>query len=864
MKHFPELEREELATRKRGRKLFLRLIFYILKRKASEFFCMRQLLLADHWQFKQRTLSLSLNDDLASSASWRSATVPGCVHLDLLAHELLPDPFYGLQETEVQWVGEQDWLYRSSFALPADFLSAATYVDLCFDGLDTFASVWLNGAQILISDNMFVPYRVEVSELLRVEQNELTILFTSSWQQGKIREAQAGQPRPLWNGDSSRLYVRKAQYEYGWDWGPTLITCGIWRGVRLEAYSARIAEIHCPVELADDLKCASLPVQVLLEGEANFSALSLHLALFAPDDELISEEIFQATPAPFSFTFGLEHPQLWWPHGYGAQALYRLEVSLRQGETVLDAQVQRLGVRHVELVQRPLQDEPGSSFFFEVNKIPIFCGGANWIPADSFASRVTLERYRQWLQLAVEGNMQMLRVWGGGYYEDDVFYDLCDEMGLLVWQDFMFGCGLYPAPAWMQASVRTEAIANVKRLRHHPSLVLWCGNNEDYSLANSLGVYDPNSIGDLASSPFPARVLYEVVLQEVCAAYDPTRTYWPSSPFGGTDADINNLTIGDQHIWTIWRGLVPYQDYPKFAGRFVSEFGMESFPDIRTIRTFTPEEELYPQSRTLDHHNKNVGGPARIASYLAENFRVPGDLEGYVYITQLLQSEAMGAGVRGWRRRWSGKGREYTAGALIWQLNDCWPVTSWALVDSLLRAKPAYYVVKRELAALAVGLARANTSGVSIWAVNGLITSRQLDLELRTWTVDGELIAEESRTVNLLPNQALELGSVANVQSSQTIIGARLLDGDEVLARTVLWPEPLKYLLLRDPGIIVERHSEDMLLISVQRPGKGVFFSADNEVHWSDNMLDLLPGDVQRISARGLNEAPISIYWLNK
>ncbi|HEY4388865.1 MAG TPA: glycoside hydrolase family 2 protein, partial [Ktedonobacteraceae bacterium] len=805
---------------------------------------MKHLLLADNWQFKQRTPALPLDDDLAIADNWRSATIPGCVHLDLLAHELIPEPFYGTQEQQVQWVGEQDWLYRCHFSLTADFLTSDEHVSLCFDGLDTFATVWLNGTQILVSDNMFLPQRIEVAQLLHAGHNELSILFASAWHEGKARETQGG-AYPLWNGDSSRLYVRKAQYHYGWDWGPTLITAGVWRAVRLEAYTARIADVHCPGEVAADLESARLPVQVVLAGDIDAADLALHMALYAPDGELAAESLLTATATPsLSHSFELSHPQLWWPHGYGEQALYRLVVSLRQHETVLAQQEQRLGLRRLQLVQRPLLDAPGTSFFFEVNNTPVFCGGANWIPADSFGPRITSDRYRQWLQLAVAGNMSMVRIWGGGYYEEDVFYDLCDELGLLVWQDFMFGCGLYPAPEWMQASVRAEAIANVQRLRHHPSLVIWAGNNEDYALAHSKGVYDPNVTSDLASSAFPARAIYEEILPEVCATYDPTRPYWPSSPFGSTDADVNNLTIGDQHIWTIWHGLVPYQNYPAFSGRFVSEFGMQSFPDIRTIRTFTPEEERYPQSRTLDHHNKNVGGPAKVAAYLVENFRVPGDLEGYIYVTQLLQSEAMGAGGRGWRRRWSGEGREYVAGALIWQLNDCWPVTSWALVDYYLRAKPAYYVVKRELAPLSVGLAQ-EAQGAAIWAVNGQLVARQVELVLTAWTVDGELVGEEKRSADLLPNQATELGHYAPQPDAELIIGARLQVDGEVLARTVLWPEPLKYLALRDPDLTIERLGLDMLQVRVQRPAKGVFFTADEDVQWSDNMLDMLPDDVQ-------------------
>ncbi len=821
---------------------------------------MKHLHLSHNWLFKQHSSDHSLLDDFSSPHEWFPATVPGTVHQDLQAAGRIPDPFLELNENLVQWVGESDWLYKCTFDLPADFNDADEIV-LCCDGLDTFATVWLNGTQVLTSDNMFVPLRVRVASLLHIGTNELRILFASAWQRGKELEKQYGE-RFVWNGDASRVYVRKAQYHYGWDWGPTLLTAGIWKSIRLESYNARIADMYCPVVVADDLQSATLPVSVMLETGSINTDLVIRMVIHAPDGEMVAEVQIPVMDTKIGHTFNLASPQLWWPNGYGKQPLYRLEITLLRGSEELDRQEKRLGLRRLQLVQRPLEDAPGSSFFFEINNTPVFCGGANWIPADSFTPRVTSEVYRTWLQLAAAANMTMLRIWGGGIYEDDVFYDTCDELGLLVWQDFMFACGLYPAHEAFQESVRGEAEAAVRRLRHHPSLVIWAGNNEDYGVAKSRRVYDPEFEGDFTQTAFPARAIYEQLLPEVCAELDPTRPYWRGSPYGGAEGG-DDRTIGDQHIWSIWHGAVPYQDYPKFAGRFVSEFGMEAFPVMETIASFAAPDEFYPQSRTLDFHNKDAGGPRRIAPYLIENVRIVADLEGYAYLTQFVQSEALAAAYRGWRRLWSGPGREYTAGALVWQLNDCWPVTSWAIVDYYRRPKPAYYVIRRELAPCVVGLARVSAQTVAVWTGSGLNMEGDAELEVSTWAFDGTLVSVERRQATLVGNQSVEQGEFISERNDTWVVAARLFKDGKVVARATLWPEPFKYLTLPEPEIQIERLDANTLRLHVTRPAKGVWLSAGDGVIWSDNMLDLTPNDAQIIVAQNLHEAEVKVKRLS-
>lgn len=806
------------------------------------------------WQLKQILPSEALETARAVNQDWIPAQVPGTVHQDLIAAERIPDPFFGLNENQVQWVGEQDWLYRCVFDLSKEALEQP-FVDLCLDGLDTVASVTLNGKLLLQADNMFVPQRLPVRDCLTPGSNELSILFESAWRVGRERQAQYG-PLMVWNTDPSRVYVRKAQYHYGWDWGPTLITAGPWRPVYLQAYSARIEDIHCPAEVSADLSQATLPVHIELAGSLDGAQVLLKLE--DPQGQAAAETWLTAE-THLDHTFVLEKPELWWPNGHGKQALYTLNVAIIAARQTLAEGSLRMGLRRLRLVQEALEGQPGKSFYFEVNNQPVFCGGANWIPADNFLPRVTPEKYRGWLELATRGNMNMLRVWGGGIYENDIFYDLCDELGLLVWQDFMFGCGIYPAYPEFLESVRKEAEANVRRLRNHPCLAIWSGNNEDYQIAQSIGVYDPGFDGDFPSSPFPARQIYEHLLPEVCAALDPTRTYWPGSPYW--EKDQENIT-GDSHVWGVWHGHVaPYQDYPKFPARFVSEFGMQAAPHRQLVESFSSPNELFPASRTFDHHNKATDGPRRLAVYLSDNVYLPNDLDSYIYATQFVQAESDAYAVRGWRRRWSGPGRYFTAGALVWQLDDCWPVTSWAIADYTLRTKPAYYAMRRELATVVAGLAHGQ-NGLEAWVVNGESQERSAAVEFSAWSLLGERLAYTIQDVELPANQTIELNAPAAPANS--VVVARLLYGGKVLAQAMLWPEPFKYLHLPDPHLLVKRMGKGWLELSVLRPAKGVWLDGGAQVVWSDNFLDLVPGEPRLVHGEGLGPSPLQVSWLQR
>ncbi len=782
---------------------------------------------------------------------WLPATVPGTVQQDLLAAGLIPDPYIGMHEKDIQWVGELDWLYRCTFDLP-DEVAAAPTIDLVCAGLDTEATLWLNDHEVITSTNMFIPQRAEVTRWLRPQGNEIRIYFKSPWAAGKAHEAQGGK-LTHWNGDASRLYMRKAQYHYGWDWGPTILTIGPWLPIQLEAYTARIVDLHCPAELAADLQHATLPIHVELSLPQQLDDARLEVSVSDPSGRVIATHTLPVSGPQLTQNVEITAPQLWWPHGYGDQPRYHVQTTLWSGEQRCDERMLRLGLRRVELVRRPLQDVEGESFFFRINNTPIFCGGVNWIPADLFLTRPSEETYRTWLTLAIDANMVMVRVWGGGIYEMDSFYEICDELGLLVWQDFMFACGLYPADMEFQESIRLEAEAQVTRLRRYSSVVLWCGNNEDYWISRLTGHYTP-SVPPGSDTQFPARTIYEQLLPELCARLDPTRPYWPGSPYGG--ADPNGGTQGDRHVWEIWNEPVDrYQNYAYWRGRFVSEFGMLSAPAPETIASFTTPAERYLLSPTIAWHNKAEHAERRVNFYLSTLGREPRDLDEYIYLTQLVQAEALSWALRGWRRYWRGEGREEVAGALIWQLNDCWPALSWALVDSALRLKPAYYTVRRALAPIALGAMRSHETGAALWAMNNGAAVEEVEVTISRWTLDGKQRGSTSWHGRLPANGAIELPE--QPLASDEVLGARLLVDGAVVARVALWPEHVQG---SDPHVQIRHLDDDRLQVSVDAPARGVWLMAGDQVNWSDNRLDILPDDPHEIQAEGAGQITVRCF----
>ncbi|KAF8591572.1 glycoside hydrolase family 2 protein [Ramaria rubella] len=820
--------------------------------------------------------------------------VPTSVHVELLKAGKIPDPAR---------IGESDWVFRTSFNINERDLTASN-ADLVFEGLDTFADVLLNGHKILETNNMFVPYRVAVLEHLKDGSNELLLNFKSAYLKGKDLEKQHGK-FSLWNGDSSRLHVRKAQYNYGWDWGPVLMTIGPWRPILLQTYEARITDLRIQVEVSE-----SLDTVIKVSAQASTLKGKALVVLKDQTGNIIRkvDSSLKNGEAEVEFTDSKAEFELWYPVGYGKQPIYSVEVHITDEQgSILDSQSQKIGIRRVRIIQDKLVDAQGRTFLFEINNIRIFAGGSNWIPADSFLTKITPDIYRSWLQLLVDGNQLMVRVWGGGIYEADSFYDTCDELGILVWQDFMFGCGQYPAYDEFLKQVAEEAEANVKRLRHHPSVVILgmahvpplpAGNNEDYQIAESLHLeldYSDEK-SDFTKTNFPARHIYERLLPEITNRLSDIY-YHRGSPYSGYGKVTTDRTVGDIHQWNVWHGTQePWHNWDILSGRFVSEFGMEGFPDVRTVDYWLGgnKEERYPQSKTMEVHNKADGWQRRLELYLIENFKHAFDMESYIYYTQIMQAETLASAYRLWRREWRGRGKEYTAGALVWQLNDCWPVTSWAIVDYFRRPKPAYFTIARELRPHTVGVTRKDKKTfaddrsaafftidtmIEIWGTNKTLEDKKAKLDVTAFNLDDPQWRDHrTEDVVLKANSSTEFfkgnlpGQPQRTKLSENakpiIISVRLIDENgEVLGRYANWPEPFKFINFPAPEdlgfrITVSSDGESVLL-STERPMKGIVLDTDGEeVKWGDQAIDLVPGDPQTVRATGLNGRKVKARYL--
>ncbi|RSL48472.1 hypothetical protein CEP54_012913 [Fusarium duplospermum] len=748
------------------------------------------------------------------------ARVPTVVHMDLMDNGIISDPFLNMNEIDAEWVGETSWSYRTTFASPAqDGMSAY----LLFDGLDTFAKVKLNESVILESYNMFVSHRVDITNLLR-KDNTLRVDFESALLRGReIKEKIPDHQFVLFNGEAGRLAVRKAQYHWGWDWGPKLMTAGPWRPVRLEVSYAHIDDVFVKYELSDDFKTVEGSVDIEVDGGFDQACLSIRFE----DDVVFSSEVSPPSTGRASIPFNINDPKLWYPTGYGNQHMYEVTANIIRNGQVLDSWTKKTGFRRSELIQR---DDSH---------------------ADSLLPRITPDRYRQWLQLMIDGNQIMTRVWGGGIYEEDAFYDACDELGILVWQDFMFACGNYPVWPEFIDSIRQEAKQNVQRLRHHPSVVIYAGNNEDYQVQETSSLdydwedKDPQS---WLKTNYPARYYYEHLLPQVVAEESQGVVYWPASPF------------------SIWHGTQEkYQTFHNLGGRFNSEFGMEAFPVLSTIQHFiTDLAEYFQQSQTMDFHNKADGHERRLATYLVENFRPREDLESYVYLTQLCQSEALTYAYRGWRRQWGDDRR--CGGVLVWQLNDCWPGISWAIVDYFLRNKPAFYAIARALKPLAIEVERdhhdwsvcharpAKKLPVSVWIVNsqrevkGIVEVRFISVKTGN-DIKDKILREDVAITGNGTTEALS-GEVDNIKEEPHVIAVRLLVDGVCVSRSVDWPQPMKYLDLSERNVKVDL-SDGQYVITAQRPTKGVVLEEVDGVTLSDNCVDIVPGDEIRIAISG-------------
>jgi beta-mannosidase len=604
------------------------------------------------------------------------ATVPGCVHTDLLAAGLIPDPYLDDNEARLGWIGRTDWIYETSFDHTGPGQRRA---DLVFDGLDTVATITLNGVEVGRTRNMHRGYRFDVASLLRGRDNRLAIRFDSAYRHAEeVRERLGERPNAY---PEPFNFIRKMACNFGWDWGPTLVTAGIWRPASLHTWStARLARVRPLVTVRGSTGQVELHVDLERTGDEPL-VLTAVVGGAAPIE--VEVEAGQRTAV---VTVTVADVARWWPRGYGDQPRYPVRVGLADaGGTELDSWQRAVGFRSVRLDTTP--DEAGTPFTVVVNDVPVYVKGVNWIPDDTFPSRITRERLATRLGQALAANVNFLRVWGGGIYESEDFYDVADELGLLVEQDFLFACAAYPEEEPLRSEVEAEARDNVVRLAHHPSLVMWIGNNE-----NIWGWHDWNwrpALGDLSWGAG----YYLDLLPRVVAELDPTRPYWPGSPYSGrADVHPNDPAHGSMHIWDVWN-TDDYTRYRAYRPRFVAEFGYQAPPAYATLRRAIADEPLAHDSPGMSHHQKADDGDGKLRRGLRAHLPEPRDFDDWHYLTQVNQARAIALGVEHFRAL-----RPHCMGAVVWQLNDCWPVTSWAAVDGDGRRKPLWYALRRVFA----------------------------------------------------------------------------------------------------------------------------------------------------------------------
>jgi beta-mannosidase len=785
----------------------------------------------------------------APTPEWHPATVPGDVHLDLIANKLIPDPFFRDNEGKLQWIENADWEYRKTLPVTAEMLRHQ-HLDLVFDGLDAYCEVYLNDKLVLTADNMFRGWRVDAKAFLKAGDNQLRIVFPSPIKAAE--KVAAADPWRLKTKVEAKTYIRKAAYEYGWDWGPRFVTSGIWRPARLEMWDkARIADLYVHQK---DVNAAVAHISI----EAEVMATDDATATFLVDYENSGKR--STASRSVALTKGVNHvalpidinqPERWYPVGYGTQPIYKFNAKLIINKKVEGELQAKAGLRAIVL-RRDL-DQWGRSFEINVNGIPIFGKGADVIPFDSFPSRVTTAQYRQVLESARDANMNMIRHWGGGYYETEEFYDICDEFGIMIWQDFMFGNDWQPGTYAFKQEVEREAEFQVKRLRNHPSIVLWSGNNETEA-----------ALGWKGRAELPLDVRYKMwqdyltvfsgVLDRTVNRLNPETPYWPSSPSADYEEVSDTFQSGDMHDWSVWHGRVPFTEYEKHFPRFMTEFGFQSFPEMRTIDTFTqPEDRTSIFTPVMLAHQKNDAGNSIIRDYMTRYYGTPKDFSNFLYASQVLQAEAMKIGAEHLRRT-----RPRAMGSIYWQLNDCWPVASWASLDYYGRWKALQYYAKRFYSPLLVS-PHIEDAMLATYVVSDKTTSTSAQLRIRVMGLDGSVIKESTEAIEISPLSSKSYANWAlmpflnreGTDSAKIFAVTDLVVGGETVSSNITYfvtPKLIRLLPAPIDSSLTKAGDGYVLHLSSKVLARSVYASFGSvEVKLSDNFVDLIPGEAKEI-----------------
>lgn len=778
-----------------------------------------------------------------------SAKVPGSVYNDLLLNNKMEDPFWRDNENDALKIMEHDFEYQTKFDV-SDELLKSDKVILQFKGLDTIAKVYLNNILLGDVNNMHRTWEFDVKETLKALNNELTVLFFSPTT--FIKEENE---KLFADGASDCMagfpHIRKGHSMMGWDWGPRLPDAGIWREVSLLGINtARIDSVY--VTQKHDTDSAELTLDVTLDTVTQQADTEYKVILTTPTGEEL-----QFLNSPKSIV--VKNPQLWWPNGYGEQPLYRIQVILIENGKVLDIWDKKIGLRTLTFKNEP--DCYGESFMQVVNGVAFFAMGADYIPEDNILSRVNKDRTRRLLEDSILANFNSIRVWGGGYYPDDFFYDLCDELGLVVWQDLMYACGQYPLTPGFAENITKETLDNVKRIRHHASLGLWCGNNEMEDFAGQ-GLWHPTP-----KHKADYIRLFEHIIPEILEQADPNRFSWRSSPScGGAFDEPNSPNRGDTHYWDVWHGNKPFTEYRKFHFRYLSEFGFQSFPCLKTVESFTLPEDRNVFSYVMEKHQRNNAANGKILNYMQQTYLYPNDFDTLLYASQMLQAEAIKYGVEHFRRF---RGR--CMGAIYWQLNDCWPVASWASIDYFGRWKALHYFAKRFFAPLMLSCCEESTltqnpnvnaepfdleKSIHLSVANETMKDQMVSVKWALRNNDGTPVLSQSAelSVKALSSEWLEKVRFDDADPYAQYASYEMYqDGAYISGGTVLFAAP-KYFKFLDPKLEVHVDGDE-LVVSAKNYAKGIEITNDEaDLLLSDNYFDMNAGEVRVKILRGTPE----------
>lgn len=808
--------------------------------------------LNSNWKFRQAR----------SLVTWHNASVPGTVHTDLLSNGMIPDPFIGQNERQVQWVDKEDWIYRTQFDLDPT-VAKQDNVNLVFEGLDTYADVYLNDSLIVKANNMFRRWVSPVRDILKPSGNVLKIYFHSPLKVDLPKFEALPFQYDCGNDQSENggifdkkvsIFARKAGYHYGWDWGPRLVTSGIWRPVYLEGWSnAKIDDIYVYTVNASK-KAANLGVELSVNSNAQSDDCTLLIAN-KTDGTIVGHKKLSLTKGdnPVKLMLDIKNPRLWWCNGLGKPNLYDLQFLLKTGKDTLDIKSKSIGIRKIELVRE--EDPDGRSFYFKLNGVPVFAKGANYIPCDNFLPRVTDSIYARTINDAVNANMNMLRVWGGGIYENDIFYDLCDRNGIMVWQDFMFACSLYPAEGEMLENIRQEAVENICRLRSHPCLALWCGNNENLEAWYNWGWkrrYTNQGVADLLWKQYDD--LYHQLLPRLVARYAPDAFYTPSSPFSRKDGSPEPHR-GDFHLWSVWGGGQPVDLYNHFSSRFFSEYGFQSFPEYSTVMKYAPDttQHFIDSDVMLSHQRGGATANKRIEKYLLDSYPRPSNFKSFLYMTQVLQGDAIKTAMEAHRRN-----KPYCMGSLFWQHNDCWPVASWSSRDYYGNWKAQHYFAKKAYRDILVSTQMSNDT-VRVYVVSDRQAPSTGILTVNTMSHDGTQVAKISKKIKVEKDavkmiEFTKRDLFKDETDASLIVYTSFTDGAATYDNTFL-PTEHKNIQFLEPHVdlTISGHPGNyQVTVSSTEFVRAMCLKIDgcDDYFFEDNYFDLLPGKEYTIKLR--------------